>query len=184
MPFEFRKTALKDVQLIIPKVFEDERGFFLESFKKSDFEAGGIFDEFNQDNHSKSSKGVIRGLHFQLPPKEQAKIVRCIKGAVFDYAVDLRKTSPSFKKWAGFLLSEENKHMLYIPAGFAHGFKTLSDTAEIFYKASNEYSKEHERGICWNDPDINIDWQLDFKPLLSKKDAQMPFLKDIIEELQ
>ena len=183
MPFEFKKLNVKDVQLIIPKVFNDERGFFLESFKKSDFIANGIYDEFNQDNHSKSSKGVLRGLHFQRAPKAQAKIVRCIKGKIFDVAVDLRKNSPTFKKWVGEILSDENKHMLYIPEGCAHGFVVLSDTAEILYKASNEYSKEHDGGIRWNDNEVNVAWNIDFEPILSEKDKVQPFLNDIIEEL-
>ena len=183
MPFEFKKLDVKDVQLIIPKIFNDERGFFLESFKKSEFIANGITDEFSQDNHSKSTKGVLRGLHFQKAPKAQAKIVRCIKGTIFDVAVDLRKNSPTFKKWTGVVLSEDNKHMLYIPEGFAHGLAVLSDTAEILYKASNEYSKEHDRGIRWNDPEINVNWNIDFEPILSEKDKNQPFVKDIIEEL-
>lgn len=183
MPFEFKQLEVKDVQLIIPKVFNDDRGFFLESFKKSDFVANGIKDEFNQDNHSKSTKGVLRGLHFQAFPKAQAKIVRCIRGKIFDVAVDLRKNSPTFKKWAGEILSEDNKHMLYIPEGFAHGFVVLSDIAELMYKASNEYSKEHDRGIRWNDPEIGINWNIDFEPILSEKDKLQPFVKDIIEEL-
>ena len=183
MPFEFKKFEVEGVKLIIPKVFNDDRGFFLESYKKSDFQENGIKDEFNQDNHSKSTKGVVRGLHFQKYPKAQAKIVRCIKGKIFDVAVDLRKNSPTFKKWAGEILSEDNKYMLYIPEGFAHGFAVLSDTAEIIYKASNEYSKEHDRGVRWNDPEINIKWNIDFEPVLSEKDKIQPFLKDIIEEL-
>ncbi len=178
MPFEFIKLKIQNVQLIIPKVFEDDRGFFLEGFKKSDFVKNGILDEFNQDNQSKSIKGVLRGLHYQLPPKGQAKIVRCIRGKIFDVAVDLRKNSPSFKKWTGEILSEENKHMLYIPEGFAHGFVVLSETAEILYKTSNEYSKEHDRGIRWNDPEINIDWNIDFTPILSEKDKIQPFLRE------
>lgn len=183
MPFEFKKLDIPDVQLIIPKVFNDDRGFFLESFKKSDFIENGILDEFNQDNHSKSSKGVLRGLHYQTAPKAQAKIVRCIKGKIFDVAVDIRKSSPTFSKWVGAVLSDENKNMLYIPEGFAHGFVVLSETAEILYKASNEYSKEHDRGIAWNDPDINVNWNIDFEPLLSEKDKQQPYLKDV-KELQ
>ncbi len=177
MPFIFQKLNLKDVQLITPKIFYDERGFFLESYKKSEFASNGIIEEFNQDNHSKSSKGVLRGLHYQIEPKAQAKIVRCIKGKIFDVAVDLRKDSPSFKKWTGVILSEENQSMLYIPKGFAHGFVVLSDIAEIIYKSSGEYSKEHERGIAWNDSEINIDWNVDFEPLLSEKDKNQPFLK-------
>lgn len=181
MPFEFIRLNIKDVQLIVPKVFKDERGFFLESFKESDFIENGITDDFRQDNHSKSTKGVLRGLHYQLQPKSQAKIIRCIKGKIFDVAVDIRKDSPTFSKWAGEILSEDNQHMLYIPEGFAHGFVVLSDTAEILYKASNEYSKEHDRGIRWNDPDININWGIDFEPVLSEKDKLQPFLKDVKE---
>lgn len=179
MPFEFKKLSIKDVQLIIPKTYGDERGFFLESYKKSDFYKNGITDDFIQDNHSKSVKGVLRGLHYQLPPKEQAKIIKCIKGEIFDVAVDIRKNSPSFLKWTGEILSEENKHMLYIPKGFAHGFIVLSDYAEITYKASDEYSKELERGIIWNDFDINIDWNINFVPILSEKDKMNPCIKDI-----
>lgn len=183
MPFEFKKLAIKDVQLIIPQVFGDERGFFLESYKKSDFAANGITDEFNQDNHSKSSKGVLRGLHFQYPPKSQAKIVRCIKGKIFDVAVDLRKDSPTFSKWVGEILSEDNKHMLYIPEGFAHGFVVLSDFAEINYKASNEYSKDSDGGVAWDDSDINVNWGIDFTPVLSEKDKNQPSLKEVKEKL-
>ena len=183
MPFEFKKLNVNDVQLIVPKVFADERGFFLESYKRSDFVANGIRDEFNQDNQSKSTKGVLRGLHYQKAPKAQAKIVRCIKGQIFDVAVDLRKNSSTFKKWVGALLTEDNKNMLYIPEGFAHGFVVLSDIAEILYKASNEYCKECDRGIRWNDPEINVDWGIDFEPILSEKDKIQPFVKDVIEEL-
>ncbi len=179
MPLEFKKLNIEDVILIIPKVFKDDRGFFLESYKKSEFKMNGINIDFNQDNHSKSTKGVLRGLHYQAPPKEQAKIVRCIKGKIFDVAVDIRKNSPTFSKWVGEILSEDNKYMLYIPAGFAHGFVVLSDEAELLYKASNEFSKEHDRGILWNDEDININWGIDFIPLLSEKDKNQPRLKDV-----
>lgn len=185
MPFEFKKTNIEDVILIIPKVFEDNRGFFLEGYKKSDFANNGIEDEFNQDNHSKSSFGVLRGLHYQSKPHMQAKIVRCIRGKIFDVAVDIRKNSKTFGKWAGAILSEENKNMLYIPEGFAHGFLTLSDTAELLYKASGEYSPQNDRGILWNDPTIGIDWEkfgLNFEPTLSEKDKKQPLLKDIKEE--
>ncbi len=179
MPFEFKKLAIPDVILVIPKVFNDERGFFLEAYKKSEFAKNGIDIEFNQDNHSKSTKGVLRGLHYQLAPKAQAKLVRCSHGEIFDVAVDIRKNSPYFGKWVGEKLTSENKHMLYIPEGFAHGFVVLSETAELLYKASNEYSKEHDRGLLWNDPDININWNIDFEPILSEKDKIQPRLKDI-----
>ncbi|MCD7879551.1 MAG: dTDP-4-dehydrorhamnose 3,5-epimerase [Candidatus Gastranaerophilales bacterium] len=179
MPFEFKKLNIPDVVLVIPKVFDDDRGFFLEGYKKSEFKANGIYVEFNQDNHSKSSKGVLRGLHYQAAPKAQAKLVRCIQGEIFDVAVDIRRDSDSFGKWVGEKLSAQNKHMLFIPEGFAHGFVVLSETAELLYKASNEFSKEHDRGVRWNDSDINVNWGIDFVPLLSEKDKNQPFLKDI-----
>lgn len=182
MPFIFNKTNIEDVILIEPKVFGDDRGFFVESYKKSDFVQNGIDVDFNQDNHSKSTKGVLRGLHYQLHPKAQAKLVRCVRGKIFDVAVDIRKDSKTFGKWVGFELSEENKHMLYIPVGFAHGFVVLSDEAELLYKASNEFSLGHDRGIRWNDPEINIDWGIDFAPLISDKDTKQPFLKDLSPE--
>lgn len=181
MAFEFKKLSIPDVILVEPKVFNDERGFFLEGYKKSEFFANGIGVEFNQDNHSKSTKGVLRGLHYQLAPKAQAKLVRCIQGEIFDVAVDIRRNSPTFGKWVGEKLSAENKKMLFIPEGFAHGFVVLSETAELLYKASNEYSKEHDRGVLWNDPDISVDWGIDFEPILSDKDKHQPLLKDIEE---
>ncbi len=182
MPFEFIKTEIPDVVLIKPKVFKDDRGFFLETYKKSDFEKAGIKAEFVQDNHSKSVKGVLRGLHFQKKPFAQGKLVRCIKGRIFDVAVDIRKGSPTYGKWVGYELSEENKHILWIPEGFAHGFLTLSDEAEIIYKVSGgEYSPEHDAGIIWNDPDIDIKWPLDQvdEIILSEKDKKLPFLREI-----
>jgi dTDP-4-dehydrorhamnose 3,5-epimerase len=182
VPFEFKNLEIKDLILITPKIFKDNRGFFLESYKKSDFFENGITVDFNQDNHSKSTKGVLRGLHYQKKPKPQAKIVRCSRGKIFDVAVDLRQNSPTFGKWAGEILSEENKNMLFIPEGFAHGFFVLSDEAELLYKASGEYSQEHDRGIRWNDPDININWDFDIKPVLSEKDKKQPLLKEVMKE--
>lgn len=180
MPFEFKPLAIKDVILVTPKVFGDERGFFMESYKKSDFFDNGIAVEFNQDNHSKSTKGVLRGLHYQLAPKMQAKLVRCSRGKILDVAVDIRKNSPTFGQWVGAELSEENKNMLFIPEGFAHGFVVISDTAELLYKASGEYSPAHDRGIRWNDPQIGIEWGIDFEPLLSEKDKKQPLLSEAI----
>ena len=179
MPFEFEEQKIKEVILITPKVFGDSRGFFMETYKKTDFEANGIIGEFNQDNHSKSSKGVLRGLHYQKEPFEQAKIVRCIKGKIFDVAVDIRKKSSTFGKYVKVELSEDNKKMLYIPKGFAHGFVALSDEVEIVYKTQGEYNPDADRGIIWNDKDININWEIDFKPILSDKDKNHPNLKDI-----
>ena len=185
MPFEFEKQKIKDVILVKPKVFGDNRGFFLESYKKSDFYANGIEVEFNQDNHSKSTKGVLRGLHYQANPYGQAKLVRCSKGRIYDVAVDIRPESETFGKYVKVELSEENKHMLYIPVGFAHGFVALTDEVELLYKASGEYAPQADRGIIWNDKDINIDWEIDFEPLLSEKDKIQPKLCEInLEELR
>ena len=184
MPFEFEKQNIKDVILIKPSVFGDNRGFFLESYKKSDFEANGISVEFNQDNHSKSSKHVLRGLHYQANPYSQAKLVRCVRGRIYDIAVDLRKESETYKKYVKVKLSEENKCMLFIPQGFAHGFVVLSEEAEIIYKASGEYNPEADRGIFWKDKDLNINWEIDFEPILSLKDQNLPCLSEInLEEI-
>lgn len=182
MPFEFERQKIKDVILIKPKVFGDNRGFFMETYKKSDFYANGIEVEFNQDNHSKSSKGVLRGLHYQASPYGQAKIVRCGRGRIYDVAVDIRPDSETFGQYVKAELSEENKHMLYIPVGFAHGFVALSEEVELLYKASGEYNPQADRGVLWNDPDINIDWNIDFEPILSDKDKVQPKLSEIIRE--
>ena len=179
MPFEFERLRIEGVILVKPKVFGDNRGFFMESYKKSEFIAGGINTEFRQDNHSKSSKGVLRGLHYQAPPFEQAKLVRCTRGKIYDVAVDIRKNSKTFGEYIRVELSEENKHMLYIPEGFAHGFVVLSDEAELLYKTSNEYAPSADRGIRCNDEDLNIDWGIDFEPVLSEKDKKQPLLKEI-----
>lgn len=182
MPFIFEKMSIPDVILVKPQVFGDCRGFFLESYQKSAFKKNGIDIEFCQDNHSRSTKGVLRGLHYQKKPKEQAKLVRCSRGKILDVAVDIRKNSPTFGKWVGAILSEENKEMLFIPSGFAHGFVVLSEEAELLYKASNEYSVENDRGIRWNDAGIDVHWGIDFTPIISEKDSKQPFLKDIPEE--
>ena len=179
MPFSFEKLEIEDLILVTPKVFNDERGFFLESYKKSDFFNNGIKIEFNQDNHSKSTKGVLRGLHYQIPPFAQAKLIRCIKGKIYDVAVDIRPSSKTFGKYIRVELSEDNKQMLYIPEGFAHGFVVLSDIAEILYKTSGEYSPESDRGIFWADKDLNINWGIDFEPILSLKDQHQIAFKDI-----
>jgi len=163
--------SIPDVLLIEPEVFGDDRGFFFESFNQNKFEdVIGKKINFVQDNHSKSVKGVLRGLHYQLPPKAQGKLVRVIQGEVFDVAVDIRKSSPTFGKWVGEILSADNKKQIWIPEGFAHGFLTLSDTAEFLYKTTDFYSQEHEQSIIWNDEAINIRWPFNFKPVLSKKD--------------
>ena len=181
MPFEFKRLEIPDVILIEPKVFEDERGFFMETYKKEEFEKVGITGEFVQDNHSKSKYGVLRGLHFQREPYAQAKIVRCVRGAIYDVAVDLRKNSPTFGNYVGVNLSEDNRYQLYIPRGFAHGFLVLSDAAEIFYKADSIYAPNYEDGLIWNDPDVNIPWPIN-NPILSPKDQQLPTLRVLIEK--
>jgi len=182
MPFNFKKTEIEGLVLIEPKIFEDGRGYFFENFKKSDFLKNGIDIDFVQENCSKSSKGVLRGLHFQRAPYAQGKIITCTKGEIIDCAVDLRVKSKTFKKYLLFRLNDKNKHSLFIPKGFAHGFLTLSDTAEISYKISGaEYNKESEYGIIYNDPELNIDWNLDFEPILSDKDKISPKLSELKE---
>mgnify|MGYP000459835698 FL=1 len=177
MPFKFQRLEIPDVILIEPEVFSDERGFFMETYKHSEFSAFGIKEHFLQDNHSRSAKGVLRGLHYQNPPKAQGKLVRVILGEVFDVAVDIRKGSPTYGRWVGVVLSSENKRMLYIPPGFAHGFCVLSDVAEVLYKVTEEYAPECEAGIIWNDPEIGIQWPIK-DPILSSKDARWPSLKE------
>ncbi len=177
MPFIFKRLEIPDVILIEPKIFEDSRGFFMETYKYSEFKENGIEYEFVQDNHSKSKKGVLRGLHYQLRPMEQGKLVRCIRGRIWDVAVDIRKGSPWYKKWVAVELSEENKLMLWVPPGFAHGFIALEDNTEVIYKVTKEYAPELDRGIIWNDPDIDIKWPIE-NPILSEKDSKLPRLKD------
>ena len=173
------KTAIPDVLIFEPKVFGDERGFFFESFNHKLFEeAVGYPVTFVQDNHSKSSKGVLRGLHYQLPPHAQGKLVRCVAGEVFDVAVDIRKRSPTFGQWVGVHLSGENKRQLWIPEGFAHGFVTLSDTAEFLYKTTNYYCVASDRGIAWNDEQLAVAWPIEGMNLtLSDKDQKQPCFK-------
>lgn len=182
MPFIFEKQTIPEVILIKPKIFGDNRGFFMESYKKSDFVANGINVDFVQDNHSKSSKGVLRGLHYQAKPHAQAKLIKCVKGEIYDIAVDIRPNSPTFSKYIKVKLSEENKEMLFIPEGFAHGFVVLTNEAELIYKTNAEYNAKNDRGILWNDKDININWEIDFEPILSEKDKNQPTLKEINKE--
>ena len=167
-----KQTKIPDVLIIEPTVFGDDRGFFYESFNKKSFEdATGVKTDFVQDNHSKSSKGVLRGLHYQVK-QAQGKLVRVISGEVLDVAVDIRKSSPTFGHWVGVNLSAENKHQLWVPAGFAHGFIVLSDSAEFLYKTTDYYAPEYERCIRWDDEQLSIDWQYNGEPLVSEKDAQ------------
>ena len=167
------ETKIPGLLIIEPRVFGDERGFFYESYNEKAFnEATGLSPRFVQDNHSKSVKGVLRGLHYQLPPKAQGKLVRVVQGEVFDVAVDIRKDSPTYGQWVGEVLSADNKKQLWIPPGFAHGFLTLSDTAEFLYKTTDYWSPEHERAIVWNDETLDIQWPLSgMQPTLAAKDA-------------
>jgi dTDP-4-dehydrorhamnose 3,5-epimerase len=164
------ETAIPDLLIIEPQVFGDDRGFFLESFNQEKFRAKtGVTSKFVQDNHSRSTKNVLRGLHYQIQ-QPQGKLVRVVTGEVFDVAVDIRKSSPTFGQWAGCLLSETNKRQFWVPPGFAHGFVVLSDTADFLYKTTDYYAPEYERSILWNDPGINIDWKIIGEPILSPKD--------------
>ncbi|RLB09012.1 MAG: dTDP-4-dehydrorhamnose 3,5-epimerase [Deltaproteobacteria bacterium] len=176
MPFNFKRLEIPDLIIIEPYVFQDARGFFMESYKLSEFARHGIDEPFIQDNHSCSKKGVLRGLHYQNPPRAQGKLVRVIAGEIFDVAVDIRKGSPTYGRWAGVILSSENKKMFYVPSGFAHGFCVLSETAEVLYKSTDEYAPEYEAGIIWDDPEIGINWPVR-DPIVSSKDASLPRLR-------
>ena len=173
------KTKLEGVVIVEPRVFGDHRGFFMESWSKKKFEEAGLFYDFVQDNHSSSTvKGTLRGIHFQNAPMSQAKLVRVTKGAVMDVAVDLRKDSPTYLQWVAVELSAENKRMLFIPRGFGHGFKTLTEKVEFCYKVDNLYSRECDRGIRFDDPTINIDWGDIKEEFLSAKDVNAPLIDD------
>jgi dTDP-4-dehydrorhamnose 3,5-epimerase len=178
--FNFNKTKIEGVYIIEPKIFGDNRGYFMETYNKEQFDEAGLNMIFVQDNESKSSKGVLRGLHFQKK-HTQGKLVRVTKGEVFDVAVDLRSGSLTYGKWEGIILTEENKKQFYVPEGFAHGFLVLSDEAVFNYKCTDFYSSEYEGGVMWDDPDINIKWPLDEMEniLLSEKDKVQPNLKDL-----
>ena len=178
MPFTFKRLSIPDVILIEPQSFSDDRGFFFESFKESDFFSNGIDKKFVQDNFSHSVNGVIRGLHFQKAPKAQAKLVTVLKGKIFDVAVDIRKNSPTYGKWVSEILSGNTHNLLYVPEGFAHGFCVISDEADVLYKVSNEYSQEHERSIIWNDPKLDIQWPIK-KPIISNKDNKLSLLENL-----
>lgn len=175
--FKFFETSIKDVYIIEPKKYGDNRGYFMETYKETDFIAAGLNYRFIQDNQSKSKKGVLRGLHFQRT-FPQAKLVRCIEGVVFDVCVDLRKNSPTYGKWEGIVLSAEKGNQFMIPRGFAHGFVVLSETATFCYKCDELYHSEDEGGVMWNDPEIGIEWPYDGEPLLSEKDKLHKSLKE------
>lgn len=176
---EIVKTSLEGLLIIKPDVFEDDRGYFFESFNREKFMHAGLNMNFLQDNESKSKKGVLRGLHYQAPPFDQGKLVRVIRGSVLDVAVDIRKGSPTYGKWESAFLSGQNKWMFWIPAGFAHGFVTLEDETVFFYKCTNVYSRVSEGSIFWNDPDINIDWGVE-EPVVSDKDRISPRFREIV----
>ena len=177
MPFRFVQSEIAEVVIIEPRVFPDERGFFMETYKRSEFAAHGIDEVFVQVNHSKSTKGILRGLHYQKRPKAQGKLVRAVAGEIFDVAVDIRQGALTFGKSVVVTLSSENKKMLYVPPGFAHGFCVVSDDAEISYITTAEYAPECEAGVRWDDPALAISWPLD-DPKLSSRDLGWPFLKD------
>ena len=174
---EIIKTSIEGLLIIKPDVFKDDRGYFFETYNQERFAKAGLTMDFVQDNESKSSKGVLRGLHFQKPPYAQGKLVRVTKGAVMDIAVDLRKDSPTYGKWESVVLTEENKLQFWIPEGFAHGFVTLEDDTIFAYKCTNVYNKESEGSLLWNDPDINIEWNIE-NPILSEKDKVSPLFKN------
>lgn len=178
MPFTFTRLDIPEIILIEPNLFSDNRGFFYESFKESDFILNGISTKFVQDNFSHSIHEVIRGLHYQKNPKAQAKLVTVLKGKIFDVALDIRKNSTTFGKWIGVILSADEHKSIYIPEGFAHGFCVISDYADVFYKVNNEYSPEYEKGIIWNDPKINISWPIE-NPIISNKDNELPTLENL-----
>jgi dTDP-4-dehydrorhamnose 3,5-epimerase len=177
MAFCFTRSEIPEVILIEPPVFSDERGFFMESYKRSEFAAFGIREQFVQSNHSKSCKGILRGLHYQKNPKPQAKLVRALVGEVYDVVVDLRHGAPSYGKWIAVMLSAENKKMLYVPAGFAHGLCITSAEADILYMTSEEYAPDLESGVVWNDPELAIEWPI-AEPILSLRDRAWPRLRD------
>lgn len=175
----FLATKLNGVYILEPSIHGDHRGWFMESYSDEQFKKAGLELNFVQDNHSFSaSKGTLRGLHYQLSPKAQTKLVRCTKGAIYDVAVDIRKESPTFGEWFGLELSAENKKQLLVPKGFAHGFMTITNDVEVQYKVDELYSPEYDRGIIWNDPEIGINWPIDIQPILSEKDKGAPVLKD------
>jgi dTDP-4-dehydrorhamnose 3,5-epimerase len=178
LPFTFAKSSIDGVYLISPKVYGDERGFFMEAYAKGAFESVGLRGDMVQQNHSRSVKGVLRGLHFQTKPFAQAKLVRCTRGEILDVAVDLRRESPTLGKWIAVSISEFNKNMHYVPRGFAHGFLTISDIAEVQYSVDNEYAPTQEGGVAWNDPQLAIKWPVT-NPILSERDKKWPRFRDL-----
>ncbi|MCS7312230.1 MAG: dTDP-4-dehydrorhamnose 3,5-epimerase [Acidobacteria bacterium] len=181
MPFRFRPLELLGLMLIETQVFEDPRGFFMELYKASEFSAFGLPSVFVQENYSHSVFRVLRGLHYQKRPKAQGKLVRVLRGEVFDVCVDIRRGSPTYGRWTGLVLSDRNRYALYVPPGFAHGFCVLSDEAGVIYKTTAEYDPTLEGGIRWNDPDLGIQWPIS-DPIVSEKDARLPYLRDAVHD--
>lgn len=179
MAANFIKTDFKEAFIIEPRAFEDDRGYFMESYNKEDFKQNGIFDNFIQENYSFSKKNVLRGMHFQKAPHETSKLVQCVEGEIFDVIFDIRKDSPTFGKWQGFYLSKENKKILYVPKGFAHGFCVVSEGAAISYMVDELYFSGYDGTIRWDDPEVAISWPV-INPILSEKDKNAPSLKELI----
>ncbi len=177
MPFQFKRLEIPDIILVGARHFVDHRGYFLENYKQSEFADNGIHCTFVQDNRSHSKRGVLRGLHYQMQPRAQGKLVMTLSGEIFDVAVDIRKGSPTYGRWVGATLSADRFNMLYVPVGFAHGFCVLSESADVLYKVTDEYAADLDRGIRWDDPQIGIDWPL-ATPILSEKDAALPLLRN------
>lgn len=175
---KFQRTELPDVVLIEPTIFRDDRGFFMETYHRQRFVEGGIDAVFVQDNLSRSTRGTVRGLHFQIQ-QAQGKLVHVLAGEIFDVAVDLRRSSPTFGRWVGVTLSENNRRAVYIPPGFAHGFCVVSETADVFYKCTDFYAPQHERTLLWNDPVVGVDWPVPGEPILSEKDRHGQPLSDV-----
>jgi dTDP-4-dehydrorhamnose 3,5-epimerase len=176
MPFQFERLDIPEVILIEAQAFEDHRGFFMETYKQSEFEAGGVPWAFVQDNFSRSTRGALRGLHYQMNPKAQGKLVSVLRGEIYDVAVDIRRRSPTHGRWVGIHIRAEDHSLVYVPVGFAHGFQVLSDEADVLYKVTEEYAPPVDRGIAWNDPDLSIDWPVK-EPVLSPKDSALPPLR-------
>lgn len=179
MPFDFQPTKIPDVIIVTPKVFGDARGYFCETYHKEAFNEAGIFADFVQDNHSYSQKHVLRGLHWQAAPHTQGKLVSAINGTIWDVAVDIRQNSSTYGQWVGVELSGDNKKMLWIPEGFAHGFVVLSDEVHLIYKCTRFYTPQSERSCIWNDQDLKIDWPINFQPTISDKDSKAPLFSSI-----
>jgi dTDP-4-dehydrorhamnose 3,5-epimerase len=183
MPFQFEPLDLAGARLVTPRVFPDERGYFLETYKRSDFAAGGIYEPFVQENVSQSTRGVLRGLHFQTGEHAQGKLVQAMAGEIYDVFVDIRPRSPTFGQWRGVTLSAESKQMLYVPPWCAHGFCVLSDTARVGYKVTREYAPQAEGGLLWNDPAVGIEWPIG-EPILAPRDESWPSLAELAESAE